>query len=59
MNCPYRDLGADKSNKSGYDGCLLKWIRDYYIIIKGKTMDDDSTKIVYCVFAHTIILRGF
>ena len=27
-----------------------------YIIIKRTTMVDDSTNIVYCVFAHTIIL---
>ena len=61
MDCPNQGLGAGTSKKSGHNGCLFKWIRDdyIYIIIKGAAMVDDSTNIVYCVFAHTIILCGF
>ena len=61
MDCPNQGLGAGTSKKFGHDECLFKWIRDYYIyiIIKGTTMDDDSTNVVHYVFAHTIILCGF
>ena len=61
MDCPNQGLGAavQVRNLVMMDVYLNGYEIIIHIIIRGTTMDDDSTNIVYCVLVHAIILCGF